>query len=61
MRSITHPLLSLGATLVALLVATLGVVAPAQADSTKPAEGKSYVIGTDTTYAPFEMRDPTSG
>ncbi len=52
-----------------LLAALLGVVAmlagslalPARADDAKPAIGKHYVIGTDTTYAPFEMRDPASG
>lgn len=26
-----------------------------------PAQGRSYIIGTDTTYAPFEMRDETTG
>lgn len=30
-------------------------------DKDKPAKGKSYVIGTDTTYAPFEMRDEKTG
>lgn len=44
------------------LLATLGLVAAptARADD-KPAQGKSYVIGTDTTYAPFEMRDTSTG
>ena len=49
----------------AMLLGALGIVVgpgatTALADN-KPAQGKHYIIGTDTTYAPFEMRDTSTG
>lgn len=34
-----------------------GIAVPAAHADTKPAQGKHFIIGTDTTYAPFEMTD----
>lgn len=56
----TTPRTRLLAVLTALLLA-LGLIAgpaasTARADN-KPAQGKHFIIGTDTTYAPFEMSD----
>jgi glutamine transport system permease protein len=66
MRPITPPWrrASLWALLTAFLLTLLGSLTQAASavstpdTGTKPAEGRSYVIGTDTTYAPFEMRGP---
>ena len=39
----------------------LGTAAAATAAPPAPAEGQKYVIATDTTFAPFEFRDPSTG
>lgn len=52
-------------TLTAVLLALLGALgalwAPAAQADDKPAQGRTVVIGTDTTFAPFEMRDTATG
>ncbi|HIW28625.1 MAG TPA: transporter substrate-binding domain-containing protein, partial [Candidatus Luteococcus avicola] len=52
----------LGIVVIGLLAMIAPLAAPlAHADDAHPAQGKHYVIGTDTTFAPFEMRDPKTG
>ena len=42
-------------------VLLLGTAAAATAVAPTQAEGKTFVIATDTTFAPFEFRDPSTG
>ncbi len=49
------------ALLLGILAMLLGTAAPLARADDKPAQGKTFVIGTDTTYAPFEMQDEASG
>lgn len=45
--------------LVLLLAATTGVPVLAQSQADQPGSGKTYLIGTDVTFAPFEFQDPS--
>lgn len=47
--------------LLSLIAALWVAAAPSARADEGPAQGQAYVVGTDTTYAPFEMRDPATG